>query len=72
MPPHLQAVAREYAWWVNDSDPFDVGATTATAFTLPYGQKSDYAATVQVEGVAGGRTFNYSTQLASFLRRDLP
>lgn len=50
MPPHLQAVAREYAWWVNDSQPFDVGATTATAFSLPYGQKSDYAATIQVNG----------------------
>lgn len=53
MPPHLQAVAREYAWWVNDSEPFDVGATTATAFSLPFGQKSDYAATIQVKGWGG-------------------
>lgn len=54
-PPHPQAVAREYVWWANDTDPFDIGATTATAFSLPYGQVQDHAAVVQVGGgVEGG------------------
>ena len=47
--PQLQAVAREYAWWANCSQPFDIGSTTLTAFGLDYFDKtSDYAAAVQV------------------------
>ncbi|PRW32678.1 ADP-ribosylation Crystallin J1 [Chlorella sorokiniana] len=43
-----QAVGREYVWWANSSEPFDIGVTTATAFSLPYGQQvADHAAAIQ-------------------------
>lgn len=51
-----QAVAREYAWWANCSDPFDIGGTTLTAFSLDFEATRDYAAATQVlsGGVAAG------------------
>ncbi len=49
---YQQAVAREYVWWANSSEPFDIGSTTATAFCLPYGQEhGDLGAAVQVREV---------------------
>ncbi|PSC73170.1 ADP-ribosylation Crystallin J1 [Micractinium conductrix] len=41
------AVAREYAWWCNKSEPFDVGATTHQAFSLDFAHTTDFAAAVQ-------------------------